>query len=80
METPINVTDSIERPNNVAGGSITAMVFHSNSLKKPTQEMTGSKEGGFSINAFLRKQSQQHTLAKNPSHKAMASVLNTLGS
>ena len=57
MDTPINVSDSIERPNNAAGGSITSMVFHSNSLKKPTQEMTGSKEGGFSINAFLRKQS-----------------------
>lgn len=59
MDTPINVTDSIERPSNAAGGSNTTMVFHSNSQKKPTQEITGSKEGGFSINAFIRKQSQQ---------------------
>ena len=35
MNVNVNVSDSIERPNNVAGGSTLSMVFHSNSMKKP---------------------------------------------
>lgn len=61
----------------VSAKANSSLVYRSNERisKKPTG-LGHSQESSFSIGAFIRKQSQQHQLQKNPSQKAMFQALN----